>query len=116
MRIGPVIVAQRQWKWTELRREEARKARVESTARTAKEAKVTGVFLGEQAVVLEVAVADKEKEIKAKAVEIPIKAKESRKARKEEAKAKTKERLDKISASFALHMATGVANVQTEWM
>ena len=95
-----------------MRREEARKVRVERTARAAKEAKVTGTFLGEQAVDLEAV----EKGRKAKAPEMPTKVKESRRARKEEARPKTKERLDKISASFASHMATGVANVHTEWM
>jgi hypothetical protein len=115
MHIEPVIVVQLQWKWIELRREEARKAKVARVARMAKVAKVTGVFLGEQAVVLEAVDADKEKARKAKAVEMPTKAKESRKVRREEARPKTKERLDKTSASCALHMATGVANVQTKW-
>ena len=48
MHIEPVIVVQLQWKWIELRREEARKAKVARVARMAKVAKVTGVFLGEQ--------------------------------------------------------------------
>ena len=106
MHTEPVIVVQLQWKWIELRREEARKAKVARVARMAKVAKVTGVFLGELAVVLEAVDADKEKARKAKAVEMPTKAKESRKVRREEARPKTKERLDKTSANCALHMAT----------